>query len=156
MGNELHEAQMDFEKAFKLLELYYNEWKHRLDNVRKHTIQVYSVVLITTTLPLTIGIFNGIKLPKSIPTYCFPLVGILFTLIAAWYFRAEAKRIRVLDDKIHLIISNYFPKDYHKEYIGRTSSLKIPKTEWITVTLGLVELLLDLYVLYLSYSGKFV
>lgn len=156
MENERNEAQVDFEKAFRILELYYNEWKYRLDNVRKHTIQVYSVILITTTLPLTIGIFNGIKLPESIPTYCFPTVGILFTVIAAWYFNAEAKRIRLLDDKIHLIISNYFPKDYRKEYIGRTSSLKTPKTEWITITLGLVELLLAVYILYLSYSGKFI
>ena len=145
----------------ELLKIYYDEWKYRLDHMRKQLIQSYIVIFFTTTLPITIGVFEGITIP-NLPLIIFPVTGILLTMVFLLYCMSEAARIKSLDMKIKLIIKENFPQQYSKTKL--TTVIKHSKKEptiykwsmtaWIPIIMAIAELILAGIMLYLIIGEK--
>ena len=98
----------------ELLNLYYDEWKYRLDRFRKQMTQSFIVIFFVITLPISIRFFNNIKIPDAIPLLLFPLSGVCLSFIFLFYCLSESSRITTLKNKIKLIINDNFPEKYHK------------------------------------------
>lgn len=145
----------------ELLKIYYDEWKYRLDHMRKQLLQSYVVIFFTTTLPITIGIFDGITLP-NLPLIVFPICGILLTIVFLLYCMSEAARIKSLNLKIKLIIKENFPRRYSKTILRpfvnstkKTPAIYIwPMTAWIPLIMAIAEFILAGVMLYLIIGKK--
>lgn len=145
----------------ELLKIYYDEWKYRLDHMRKQLVQFYVVIFFTTTLPITIGLFDGVIMP-NLPLIVFPICGILLTIIFLLYCMSEAARIKSLDSKIKLIIEDNFPRKYSKTVLRPINNstkkapfiYKWPMTAWIPLFLAIAEFILAGVMLYLIIAKK--
>lgn len=76
---------MNTENNISLLKLYYDEWKYRLDNYRKQIYKIIIVIFFTTTLPISIGIFDKVIIP-NIALTIYPLLGLVLTYSFFLYF----------------------------------------------------------------------
>lgn len=142
------------ENNIELLKLYYDEWKYRLDNFRKHMTQLVILIFFTSSLPITVNIFNDIQIPKM-PLLVFPISGLLLSIVFLWYCFSEASRIATLDLKIKLIISENFPVPYAKTALIHMSNKKIfaifnkRMTIWVPLALTIIEVCIAVFMIYL-------
>lgn len=141
----------------ELLKLYYDEWKYRLDNFRKQLLQASIVIFFTSSLPITINLFNDVKIPRM-PLILFPIAGIGLTIIFMAYCLAEASRINTLDSQIKLIIKENFSSQYHKNSLIPVISNKPLKflckkmTIWIPIALACFEIIIAIFMILLIYN----
>ncbi|SHN88504.1 hypothetical protein [Desulfitobacterium chlororespirans] len=151
------------EKNLFLLNLYFEEWKFRQENLWKRILQFFVVIFFVSTLPLTIGIFNGVKLPQ-ISVIMFPIAGILLTLFFLWFCLAESIRINTIDGKIKRIMADHYPEEYVKnELVPLTKPYqKKEKTWaifrwrmaiWVPVTLSAMEIVIAIAVIFIIIIG---
>lgn len=138
----------------ELLNLYYDEWKYRLDRFRKQMTQSFIVIFFVITLPISIRFFNNIKIPDAIPLLLFPLSGVCLSFIFLFYCLSESSRITTLKNKIKLIINDNFPEKYHKyQYLQydtkHFSFFKISMKIWIPIGLTIVEIIISAIMVYL-------
>ena len=157
----MSEHQKDDNNNITLLNIYYDEWKYRLDNFRKQIYKLIVVIFFTTTLPITINLFNEIKLP-NVSLYVFPITGFLLTIIFVFYCLAEATRIASLDKKIKLIIKNHCRNEYCKDklepILGKKSNKFFEKkmTVWMPLALALLEVILVATMIYLITTNSLI
>lgn len=145
-----------------LLNIYYDEWKYRLDRFRKQMTQSFIVIFFTSTLPISISFFNNIHIPSAIPFMLFPISGICLTMTFLLYCLSEASRIATLRKKISLIISDNFPKQYTK-YPSSSSNnqkhfslLKMSMPVWIPIMLSVIEIVIAVIMIYLIANNAII
>lgn len=138
---------MNTENNISLLKLYYDEWKYRLDNYRKQIYKIIIVIFFTTTLPISIGIFDKVIIP-NIALTIYPLLGLVLTIVFFVYCCAESSRICALDKLIKLIISDTFDNKYKKDnlqpiFIKKFLFFhKMRITIWLPIILMALELVI--------------
>lgn len=147
-------CEMIDSKNLELLKLYYDEWKYRINNLRRNMSQLIVVIFFTSTLPITIKIFNNIVIPK-ISLLAFPFSGIILTVIFYLYCQSEASRIELVDKKIKYIIEQIFPKSFSKDKLN-SKLLKIRITKWIPTAFTIIEVLIAILMIYLISKNAIV
>lgn len=140
--------------TIELLNIYYDEWKYRLDRFRKQMTQSFIVIFFVITLPISISFFNNIKIPNAIPLLLFPISGLCLSFVFLFYCLSESSRIATLRNKITLIIIDNFPDKYLKYPHSQNSSkhfslFKISMTIWVPMGLTIVEIVISAIMIYL-------
>lgn len=145
------------DNMLELLKLYYAEWRFRQESLWKRIIQFFVIIFFTSTLPISIKIFdssNEIKIPDNLLTL-FPITGIFLTIFFLWFCLAESIRINTIDTKIKLIINSLFPSTYGKNglvpLIRRSRDVlpifKWRMAIWVPIFLSAIELLISIFML---------
>lgn len=147
------------DKYTELLKIYFEEWKYRLDRYRKQISQLVVIIFLTTSLPISVKVFENVEIP-SIPLIIFPLSGILLTFIFMFYCLSEAARIKSLDKIIKKIISNNYPEEYVKTNLDMVLNKKLTiilnarMTIWVPIALFFVEIIIALIMIYLICTNQ--
>lgn len=145
----------------ELLNIYYDEWKYRLDRFRKQMVQSFIVIFFVITLPISISFFNNIKIPNALPLLLFPISGLCLSFVFLFYCLSESSRIITLRDKITLIIRDNFPEQYLKYPCSQNSSkhfslFKLSMTIWIPIGLTIVEIIISAIMIYLIVNNAII
>ena len=144
------------EKKIELLKLLYDEWKYRQDGLWKRMIQFTVIVLFISTLPITIGLFNGIALPE-LPLAFFPVVGIFLSAFFVVFCLAESTRIKSIDRNVKAIEKDIYPPEYQKTTLVSLMNDNKPASRlltarmavWVPISLGGFQIAIAILVLYL-------
>jgi len=151
------------DKIISILGFYYEEWKFRQENLWKRIIQFFIIIFFVSTFPITIGILNGISIPK-IPLVVFPIIGIILSLFFLLFCLSESSRINSIDYKIKLIIQNEFPNyaknnliPFNKKYIGKKDACFIFRWKmaiWVPIALSSMQIVLAIFIILLILSNS--
>lgn len=147
----------------ELLKLFYEDWKFRQENLWKKFMQFFVIIFFTSTLPISISVFNNARLPElDYAIFIFPVSGIFLTIFLLWYCISEAVRIKAIDDKIQGIICECFGEKYKKS--GMKSVFRDAKEAhplfckkmavWVPITLSIFELIIAFLMLFLIITQK--
>ena len=143
----------------ELLNIYYDEWKYRLDRFRKQMVQSFIVIFFVITLPISISFFNNIQIPHAIPLLLYPISGLCFSFLFLFYCLSESSSLTTLRNKITLIISDNFPEQYLKYPCSPNSPkhfslFKMNMTVWIPIGLTIVEIIISAIMIYLIINNE--
>jgi len=154
------EAKVD---KIELLKLFYEDWKFRQENLWRKFTKFFVIIFFTSTLPVSISVFNDARLPElDFAIFIFPVSGIFLTIFLLWYCLSESVRIKAVDDKIQDIICECFGAKYTK--CGMKSVFKDKKEAhplfcmrmavWVPITLSIIELIVAFLMLLLIITQK--
>ena len=104
----------DKEYAIKIIDIYYQEWKHRCEHFWKRLSQFTAVIFVTATLPITFRIFGDLELPKM-PLVFFPIAAIFLSIACMLFLWAENARTVATDNTMKRIINDTFGGKFNKE-----------------------------------------
>lgn len=142
----------NYEKYFRILDFYTNQWYHREKGYWSKTVTMFFASLIVSVLPY----FEPfqLKTPGNIPRILFPVLGIILSGLSLIFSLALASRVNSINDKIQNI-ADKFPKglkwkDCRKYY----PFLSVKIAYLLPITMFLLLIVLD--VLLIFYSGNIV
>lgn len=143
----------------ELLNIYYDEWKYRLDRFRKQMVQSFIVIFFVITLPISISFFNNVQIPHAIPLLLFPISGLCLSFVFLFYCLSESSRIATLRNKITQIISDNFPEKYLKypctsSTTKNFSLFKMSMAVWIPIGLTIVNIIISAIMIYLIVNNE--
>lgn len=146
------------DKVLALLNLYYDEWKFRVEGLWKRIMQFFIIIFFVSTFPITINAFNGLAMPKM-PIIFFPISGIALTVFYLVFCLSESSRISSIDNKVKQIITNRFP-DYHKNELPSFSGKKRAffvfrwrMAIWVPCFLSVIQIIIACTIIYLISTG---
>lgn len=147
------------EHAIKLLELYYAEWKFRVENFWKRLIQFFVIIFFVSTFPITVNLWNGLYIPGY--QLIFPCAGILMTFLFLWFALSDATRINSSNLRIKTIIRDVFPERYNTTSLASlfsddkpAASIFKPKIDaWFPIVLAIFELIISTIMIILIQNG---
>lgn len=160
---EIDRSNIDYEKNQFLINLYFDEWKFRQEGMWKRITQFFVILFFVSTLPITIGAFDGVMLP-NISKLAFPISGIILTIFFLWFCLSESIRINSIDAQIKNIIKDTYGDKYlknklvplTKHFQDKGHTLKIftwRMAIWVPVVLSTVQILIAIFVLYCIHIG---
>lgn len=155
----------DKEYAMKIIDIYFQEWKHRCEHFWKRLTQFTGVIFVTATLPITFRIFGELELPKM-PLVFFPIAAIFLSIACMLFLWAENARTVATDNTMKRIIREVFDGKFDKEPLAlfrddiRNQNivikwfLKWRIGTWVPMAVSFFLIALSTLVIYLIASGK--
>ena len=148
------------ENYLELLKIYYDEWKYRHEHFWKTLVRFFVVIFFTSTLPITIQVFNGAVIP-NIPLAIFPITGILLTILYLWYSLSESLRLNAVNVTMTAMIRDLFPKYERAKLVSFIDEGKVAHTIfymrialWIPVLFSVIEILISIAMLALVFTNS--
>jgi len=155
----------DKEYAMKIIDIYFQEWKHRCEHFWKRLTQFTGVIFVTATLPITFRIFGELELPKM-PLVFFPIAAIFLSIACMLFLWAENARTVATDNTMKRIIREVFDGKFDKEPLALFRDdirnqhivikwfLKWRIGTWVPMAVSFFLIALSALVIYLIASGK--
>lgn len=155
----------DKEYAMKIIDIYFQEWKHRCEHFWKRLSQFTGVIFVTATLPITFRIFGDLELPKM-PLVFFPIAAIFLSIACMLFLWAENARTVATDNTMKRIIREVFDGKFDKESLALFRDdirnqhivikwfLKWRIGTWVPMAVSFFLIALSSLVIYLIASGK--
>ena len=155
----------DKEYAMKIIDIYFQEWKHRCEHFWKRLSQFTGVIFVTATLPITFRIFGDLELPKM-PLVFFPIAAIFLSIACMLFLWAENARTVATDNTMKRIIREVFDGKFDKESLALFRDdirnqhivikwfLKWRIGTWVPMAVSFFLIALSSLVIYLIVSGK--
>lgn len=155
----------DKEYAMKIIDIYFQEWKHRCEHFWKRLTQFTGVIFVTATLPITFRIFGELELPKM-PLVFFPIAAIFLSIACMLFLWSENARTVATDNTMKRIIREVFDGNFDKEPLAlfrddiRNQNivikwfLKWRIGTWVPMAVSFFLIALSSLVIYLIASGK--
>ena len=148
------------ENYLELLKIYYDEWKYRHEHFWKTLIRFFVVIFFTSTLPITIHIFNGAIIP-NIPLSLFPVTGIFLTIFYLWYGLSESLRLTATNKTIKLMIGKLFPNHENVQLTSFTNEdmpahpiFYVRVALWIPILFSGIEFVISISMLLLVFTNS--
>jgi len=154
------------DKNLFLLNIYWEEWKFRQENLWKRIIQFYVIIFFVSTLPITVKVFDRVDISFFNYLLTFPIAGLLLTLFFLWFCLSESSRINSVDDKIKKIINDNYPEKYQKsKLIPFTKKSREAGKEtfkcfqwrmaiWVPIFLSVTQTIISVTIFILIITGK--
>lgn len=155
----------DKDYAMKIIDIYFQEWKHRCEHFWKRLSQFTGVIFVTATLPITFRIFGDLELPKM-PLVFFPIAAIFLSIACMLFLWAENARTVATDNTMKRIIREVFDGKFDKESLALFRDdirnqhivikwfLKWRIGTWVPMAVSFFLIALSSLVIYLIVSGK--